>query len=130
MEYDKDATADDPAGEVDGSHGATRVFFSGRSCSSLSSVPLNRAKDVKNLDATYPGGPTSYVVDDYPLHLTSHPYMAFVDATFFSKVDHGKLAFVVEGTLSTNHFLLYTKIRVLAKWPLLVETQRHEPLSI
>jgi hypothetical protein len=56
--------------------------------------------------------------------------MAFVDATFFSKVDHGKLAFVVEGTLSTNHFLLYTKIRVLAKWPLLVETQRHEPLSI
>jgi len=62
VEYDEDATAEDLDGEVNGSHGTTRVFFSGRSCSS---VPLNRAMAVKSLDAMCPEGPPSYVAVQY-----------------------------------------------------------------
>jgi hypothetical protein len=81
---------------------------------------MNKAKDVKRLDAPYVGCPTSYVVDDYLWHLKAHLYVAFADATFFfPKVGHGLLAFVVEGTLTTKCFVLSTKIRALAEWPLL-----------
>jgi hypothetical protein len=80
VEYDEVATADDLAGEVNGSHGTTRVFFSGRSCSS---VPLNRAKAVKSLDSTCPVGPPSYVAVQYlrtqPQRLSTGAVMVLVE---------------------------------------------------
>jgi hypothetical protein len=75
-------------------------FFS---CERCSYVSMNEAREVRRLDAQYPGYPTTY--------------MAFADATlFFPKVSQGVLAFVVEGTFTTKRFMLSTKLRALAEW--------------
>jgi len=129
VEEDEDAAADDSVGEVDESHGSTRVFFSCRSCSPVS---MNKAEDVTSLDATYLGCPTScYVAVDYSLHLQAHHYVASDAAPFyFPIVGQVVLAFVTKDALTTLPFVLSTTIRALATWPLLVETQQQEPNSI